>query len=66
MVDLPPPTGPIRSRIRLRTSSRLAAELKYSTSCSSGFSSPKISPVKNLKSFWPSGPFSTPAFMIML
>ena len=30
IVDLPPPTGPISSRMRLRTSSRRAAEAKYS------------------------------------
>ena len=28
MLDLPPPTGPISSRMRLRTSSRCAAESK--------------------------------------
>ncbi len=43
IVDLPPPTGPISRRIRLRISSRFAAELKYSTNCSRGFSTPKMS-----------------------
>ena len=48
IVDLPPPTGPISSRIRLRTSSRRAADAKYSTSCCSGFSTPNSSSAKNL------------------
>ncbi|MNP41556.1 hypothetical protein D3C76_1352640 [compost metagenome] len=48
-VDFPPLTGPIRSKIRLRTSRRRAAEWKYSsTSFSIERSSPKISCSKNL------------------
>ena len=49
MVDLPPPTGPINNRMRLRTSRRWAAELKYWTTCWSGFSRPKISSLKKGK-----------------
>ncbi|MNC22431.1 hypothetical protein D3C75_704330 [compost metagenome] len=64
-VDLPPLTGPINNRIRLRTSSRRAAEWKYSsTSFSTARSSPKISCSKNLYRLRPLMS-STPCDLIM-
>ena len=65
MVDLPPPTGPINNRMRLRTSSRWPADLKYSTILEIGPSMPNNSSAKKLKrlisSREPSLIFSTPA-----
>ena len=48
IVDLPPPTGPIRRSMRLRTSRRCAADLKYSTMRAMGSSMPNSSEAKNL------------------